>query len=204
MKTKAILNAAISCAIGLSTSFAVFSAPTTDTSSTRIEVTGSKGGNYGFTLTMEEADVMYYDATSKKFISQKVSGLDGKASLFSPAAGIFTAFSLEAALDDNVTNSNTLLENVLGSTKGVKIAPVIMNTQLTHTPQKIDLASWAGVDPTAGSFADKSVILSLVDTGEYTNPNITSGDDLPVGEYKGHADIEWTTKFDCSCSPRAG
>lgn len=190
MKNKAILLAAIASVIGSSYAFAV----TEDyTSSTMIEVTGSKGGNYGFTLTMEEADVMYYDATTKKFISQKVSGLDGKASLAVPS-GTISAFELQAALDSNVTNANSLLEDVVGSRKGVKIAPVIMGTQLTSTPTTIDVEGWIGQDGLT-SFQDQSVVLSLVDTGVYTSSAITTGDDLPLGNYKGHADIEWTATF---------
>lgn len=163
---------------------------------TQIQVEGSKGGNYGFTLTMEEGDVMYYSPASQEFVSQKINGIRGKASLLAPSTPAQTQpFVLKAKLDANGLGGkpNALLyKGTPGSIQGVSLAPVVAGVTLTDTAEEIPLLDWAGYDGSA-SFVDAPVVISLVQTGFLGG--VADGEALPVGNYAGHADIAWTATF---------
>lgn len=204
MKHK-IAYLAIATAIAASSSF-VMAAPTVGTSSTQIQVKGSKGGNYGFTLTMEEEDVMYYDASTKTFISQKPGGVRGVVSLDLPTISgdedSAAAFALKAALDTKNLSNNKLRYKQNGTfiNQGVELTANVAGVELGTTPKAIDLAGWIGhdldidgdgkIDP----ISKEPVTVSLSQTGLY-GAGIDDGDKLPDGNYEGHVDIEWTASF---------
>lgn len=191
-KNKVSLSVLAAVAImGFST---VASAATADeTSKTQIQVNGYKGGDYGFTLTMEESDTMYYNAEKSEFESQKIDGLAGKISLKS-VAGSTAPFTLKAQLDDSITNANQLLATD-GSKKGVMLAPVIGDVQLDGTPKEINLLTWAGLEEAEqlAGFKDVPVTVNIKQTG--LTPGVATSADLPIGNYRGHADILWTATF---------
>lgn len=200
MKNK-VVYITIAAAIAASSSVAM-ALPVVGTSSTQIQVKGSKGGNYGFTLTMEEEDVMYYDALSQTFVSQKPNGLRGVVSLDIPAdagAADPAKFVLKAALDKKIANNNKLLykKNGVFMQKGVNITANVAGVALTDTPAVIDIPTLVGhsLDAGGGTMApiDKEpVFVSLSQTGLF---NVADADALPDGNYEGHADIEWTASF---------
>lgn len=202
MKHK-IAYLAIATAIAASSSF-VMANPTVGTSSTQIQVKGSKGGNYGFTLTMEEEDVMYYDAQSKTFLSQKPNGLRGVVSLVVPSAGTGVSdpslFTLKAALDSKVANANKLLfkKNGVFENSGITLATHVAGLTLTSTPQTIDMEALLGhpldadTDGAIDPIVKEPVFVSLTQDQFF---GVADGDALKDGIYEGHADIEWTASF---------
>lgn len=184
--------------LALISSASVFAAPVEHdyASNTQIQVDGSKGGNYGFTLTMQDSDVMYYDATSKEFISQKVNGVMGLVSLkMDPATS--KDFVLKAKLDNNPPNGYANKLHPVGNNYvGATLAPIVAGVELTDVDQEIDLASWVGHDlvDASGEYQDiekEPVYVNIKQTGVFGS-GVATGEDLPVGQYTGHADIEWT------------
>ncbi|MGL4614034.1 MAG: hypothetical protein ACRCVV_09075 [Shewanella sp.] len=193
MKTNVYI-AVVAAMIGGYSSVASAASVTTDfVTNTQIQVEGSKGGNYGFTLTMEEGDTMYYSPETEAFVSQKINGLKGKASMTAPST-MDAPFTLTAMLDPNGLGgqSNALLfKGVPGVAKGVKLAPVVAGVTLTDASQEIPLRDFVGSDGQAG-FVDTPVVVSLVQDGYI---GVADGTELPTGQYAGHADIAWTATF---------